>query len=87
MVRVPAEDRKQVATGIDGREYRARGGWFEMPEHHAKAHLQSAGYGRAWQTAGVTGRRQVGYRCTGCGHGSFFTRCGKCGADCEKEGA
>jgi hypothetical protein len=84
-VRVPAEDIKQIATVIDGREYRARAGWFEMPEHHARAHLQSAGYGQSWQTAGVTARRRVGFRCGACGRGSFFKRCGKCGAECIRE--
>lgn len=27
----------------------------------------------------------AGYRCGDCGHGSWFRRCGRCGADCEKE--
>lgn len=83
-MRVPAEDIRQVATVIDGREYRAQAGFFEMPEPHAKAHLASANYGH-WGVPGVTGRRSLGYRCPVCKHGSFFKRCGKCGAECEKE--
>lgn len=85
-MRVPAEDIKQVATVIDGTEYRAQGGFFEMPDRHAKAHLESGNLGRSWNAArGATGRRAVGYRCPVCGHGSFFRRCGKCGTDCERE--
>lgn len=31
------------------------------------------------------GRRDEGYRCTSCGFGSWFRRCSKCGAECERE--
>ena len=85
-MRVPAEDIKQVATVINGTEYRAEGGFFEMPDHHAKAHLESGNLPASWNAArSATGRRSIGYRCPGCGHGSFFKRCGKCGAECERE--
>ena len=83
MARVPAEDRKQVAQVVDGVEYRANRGFFDMPDHHAAAHLASAGYGRAWPVAGVP-RPSAGYRCPECGHGSWFKIC-KCGAECVKE--
>lgn len=85
-MRVPAEDIKQVQTDIDGVRYTAKNGYFEMPERHAKAHLASGNLPKSWNAArGATGRPQVGYRCPGCGHGSFFKRCGKCGADCQRE--
>jgi hypothetical protein len=85
-VRVPAEDIKQVATVIDGREYRAVGGFFDMPDRDARVHLASANYGSSWNAArGATGCRALGYRCPKCKHGSFFKRCGKCGADCKRE--
>ena len=86
-MRVPAEDRRQVQTEINGRRSTARGGFFEMPESDAKVHMRSAGYGASWNVArGATGSRATGYRCTACGFGSFFTRCSRCGTDtCVKE--
>ena len=86
-MRVPAEDRRQVQTEINGRRYTARGGFFEMPESDAKVHMKSAGYGASWNVArGATGAGSVGYRCTLCGFGSFFKRCSRCAADtCIKE--
>ena len=83
---MPAEDIKQVATVIDGHEYRADRGFFDMPDHHAKAHLESGNLPGSWNAArGATGRRAVGYRCPACSHGSFFAVCGKCGTACERE--
>jgi len=82
-MRVPAEDRRQVQTQIDGRLYTARDGFFEMPDRDAKVHMKSAGYGH-WNVAGVV-KPQAGYRCPGCGFGSFFRRCSRCGSECEKE--
>lgn len=85
-MRVPAEDIKQVATVINGTEYRARDGFFDMPDAHAKAHLASGNLPSSWNAAhGATGRRALGYRCPACAHGSFFTVCGKCGSTCERE--
>jgi hypothetical protein len=84
-MRVPAEDRRQVQTEIDGRRYTARGGFFEMPEHDARIHMQSANYGR-WGIAGVP-RPKSGYRCPDCSFGSFFKTCSRCGAECVREGA
>lgn len=31
------------------------------------------------------GRSRGGYRCDGCGFGSFFRHCGRCGGTCTKE--
>lgn len=83
-MRVPAEDRRQVATVIGGREYRARDGFFELPDRAAQAHLAESGYGRSWQTPGVPAPRG-GRRCVDCGFGSFFTVCGRCGGECVPE--
>lgn len=82
-MRVPAEDIKQVATVIDGREYRARNGFFEMPSGDASIHLRSGDYGSSWNAAGVA-RAGSGYRCNECGFGSFFIRCGRCSGTCQK---
>lgn len=85
-MRVPAEDIRQVQTDIGGVRYTARDGFFEMPDAHAKAHLASGNLPASWNAArGATGRRSVGYRCVGCGFGSFFTTCGRCGEDCVRE--
>lgn len=35
--------------------------------------------------ANLGGRPRGGRRCTGCGFGSYFTRCSRCGGTCEKE--
>lgn len=84
MARVPAEDIKQVATTINGREYRARNGFFDMPDRDARIHLKSAEYGSSWNAAGVP-NPGVGFHCEPCNRGSFFIRCGKCGGQCERE--
>jgi hypothetical protein len=83
MVRVAAEDRRQVATAINGREYRARDGYFRMTEADAAAHRRSGNL-PASAAAEPVGRRG-GYRCDGCGFGSFFVTCSRCGASCSRE--
>jgi len=30
-------------------------------------------------------RKGIGYRCPGCGWGSYFTMCSRCGGECERE--
>lgn len=87
-MRVPAEDIKQVETVINGQPYRAKEGFFEMPDSDARLHLKSANMPAAWQAFRGAHRRSTGYRCPKCGFGSFFRRCSRCGTDdCEKEGA
>ena len=82
-MRVRAEDPRQVAQVVNGTEYRARRGYFEMPDHHAKAHLQSANL--PTPSAALPVGRKAGYRCVPCGFGSFFTTCGRCGGPCVRE--
>ena len=82
-MRVAAEDRRQVATVVGGREYRARDGYFDMPDGAAKLHLK-AGELPAPSAALPVGR-QGGYRCAECGFGTFFTTCSRCGGTCERE--
>lgn len=83
-VRVSAEDRRQVATVINGREYRARDGYFTMSEADAKIHRASANLPSP-AASGAVGRR-AGYRCRECGFGTFFTVCSRCGGQCDREG-
>lgn len=85
LVRVRAEDRRQVQAEVNGRRYTQRDGYFHMRPDHAKAHL-AHGNLPAPSAALPVGRRG-GYRCTGCGFGSFFTTCSRCGSPCEREGA
>lgn len=85
LVRTPAEDRRQVATQIGGIEYRARDGYFQMPESHARLHRQSANLPASSPATGPVGR-SVGRRCLACGFGSFFVVCSRCGGQCEREG-
>jgi hypothetical protein len=80
-VRVEAD--RQVAQVVDGYEYRADKGYFDMPDHHAKAHLKASNLPSP-AAAGPVGRK-AGYRCVPCGFGSFFTTCGRCGGPCVRE--
>lgn len=78
-----AEDRKQVATVINGREYRARDGYFMMTDRDAKIHRASANVPTP-AASGPVGRSE-GFRCRDCGFGSFFITCSRCGQQCERE--
>lgn len=83
-VRVLSPDRTCVQVdGLSGRRYAARDGVLHMSPRDAAALVKAGGVNPG--LSGVTGR-SLGYRCPSCAHGSFFKRCGKCGADCEKEG-
>lgn len=85
-MRVGAEDRRQVATVVGGVEYRARDGYFDFGDRadHAQAHMRSGNL--PTPAIGRPARRSVGYVCTGCGRGSYFTSCGSCGGGCVREG-
>lgn len=83
LVRVLAEDRRQVQTDVGGRRYTARDGYFRMRPDHARAHL-TFGNLPTPSAAGPVGRRR-GYRCPSCGFGSFFTTCSRCNGHCERE--
>ncbi len=82
MVRVPAEDIKQVQADINGRRYTANRGWFEMPDADARVHLAAGNL----PTPNMIGAasRAFGYRCKACGFGSYFTTC-RCGGTCVRE--
>lgn len=83
-MRVPAEDIKQVQADINGRRYTADRGFFDMPDRDARIHLRSGNLPLPNMT-GVTARH-LGFRCGGCGFGSFFATCSRCGGSCLKEG-
>lgn len=84
-MRVMAEDARQVETVIDGKLYRARQGFFDIDNpQHAAAHLRSANLPNP-SLSGVTSRA-YGWRCGACGFGALFRICGRCGAECTREG-
>lgn len=83
LVRVPAEDRRQVQTDIDGHRYTQRDGYFHMRPDHARVHLKH-GNQPTPAAAGPVGQA-AGYRCEACGFGSFFTSCSRCGGSCGRE--
>jgi hypothetical protein len=82
MTRVRVEADRQVVQVVNGVEYRANKGYFEMPDHHAKAHLKASNLPTP-SAAGPVGRK-AGYRCVDCGFGSFFIKC-RCGGLCVRE--
>lgn len=69
-----------------GRRYNAtahKGGHFRMTPEDAAAVVKAGG---ALATLGTHAARTVGYRCPGCGFGSFTRACGRCGHEgCERE--
>jgi hypothetical protein len=72
--------RRHYALG--GRKGYERGGLFEMSDAAAKQAVKIGG--AIASLTGVTARA-AGFRCKACGFGSFFRRCSRCGAECERE--
>jgi hypothetical protein len=82
-VRVAAPDAACVEVdGLRGRRYRARGGMYEMPARDGQALVAAGGFVPSMAGTSSTG---LGFRCGGCGFGSYLRRCGRCGAECERE--
>lgn len=82
-MRVAAPDSAvREVDGITGRRYRSRDGVYDMHPRDAAALIKAGGF-----TPNLGGRTSGGYRCTtdGCGFGSFFKTCSRCGGTCEKE--
>lgn len=78
-----ASNCKEIEVG--GRVYRAsRNGLIDMPENAAKYTVALEG-GQWPSLSGVT-RKEFGFRCQGCGFGSFFSACSRCGGECTREG-
>ena len=74
---------RHYARGASAFEGTVRGGVFEMGD--AAARLAVKAGGAIASLAGTT-RRSVGWRCGKCGFGSFLPTCGRCGAECQREG-
>lgn len=85
MKRVVSPDKAlREVDGIGGGiRYRQRpDGTFHVTDRDAKALIQ---YGGFIQPDMGVGKRAEGYRCTGCGFGSWFRKCSRCGGECDKE--
>lgn len=70
-------------AGDGSRKSYEKGGLFRDMSPAALRQLVRAG-GAVASESGTT-RRGIGYRCPGCGFGSFLRRCSKCGTECERE--
>jgi len=78
----PATGTRYYARGGYALEGKVRGGVFEMSDSDAKLAVKAGG---AIASLAGTARRSAGWRCKACGFGSFLKRCGRCGAECERE--
>jgi hypothetical protein len=73
---------RHYARGASAFEGTVRGGVFEMGDAAAKLAVKAGG---AIASLAGTTRRSTGWRCGACGFGSYLPRCGRCGADCQRE--
>jgi hypothetical protein len=65
-----------------GRRYNFRKGITDVSKSDAKAIVREGGF--IPSLSGST-RSRIGFRCTKCGFGSFFTTCSRCGATANPE--
>jgi hypothetical protein len=68
--------------GPSGRRYNFRSGMANVSDRDAKAIVAEGGF--IPSMAGTT-RAGIGYRCTDCGFGCWFTRCSRCGGKAVRE--
>ena len=68
--------------GPTGRTYNFRNGFQDVHPRDAKAIVAEGGF-----IPSMTGTTSagVGYRCTGCGFGTWFTTCSRCGSSATRE--
>lgn len=78
-----ANDVAQV-DGLSGLRYGGNtpGRVFDMTPGDAAAVVKLGG---VLASLSGTTRRRTGYRCGGCGFGSFLRRCSRCGGECARE--
>lgn len=82
-MKVATSDAKCIEiTGPTGRTYNFRNGIQDVHPHDAKAIVREGGF---LPSAIGTTRAGLGYRCTGCGFGSWFSRCSRCGGIAARE--
>lgn len=90
---IVAEGMHQIDSALTGQRYYAqgarafeenvRGGVFEMSDADACLAVRMGG---AITSLAGTARRSTGWRCGVCGFGSYLRSCGRCGAECQREG-
>ena len=80
----PLSGTRYYARGASAFEESVRGGVFEMSDADARLAVKMGG---AIASLAGTARRTTGWRCGACGFGSYLRKCGRCGAECQREGA
>ena len=79
----PLSGTRYYARGSRAFEGSVRGGVFEMSDADARMAVRMGG---AIASLAGTARRSTGWRCIACGFGSYLRKCGRCGAECQREG-
>jgi len=80
-VTVCAPDGAARQVEVGGVRYTSRDGVYQMRPDHARLLRAAGGFVPNLAAGTVRG----GYRCGGCGFGSHFKKCGRCGRECAKE--
>lgn len=83
LVKVRAEDRRQIQADVGGVRYQQHNGYFHMAPEHAAIQRETGNL--PLPSAALPVGRTGGYRCPGCGFGSFFVTCSHCQSQCERE--
>lgn len=82
-MRVASPDKLVVEVdGVTGKRHNFRKGIADVPDRDAKALVKAGGF--IPSMAGTT-RRDIGYRCTKCGFGTWFRKCSRCGGHAKRE--
>lgn len=82
-MKVAAPDRACLEVdGLSGRRHRAQAGFYQMAARDGRALVAAGGF--LPSLAGHT-HSKIGYRCPGCGFGSYFRTCSRCGSTCQRE--
>jgi len=79
---IPPKGMKELAveTSKGTRVLKAgKDGMFHIDNPKLARQLKKEGLGVAGTAGALANASQVGYTCNGCGFGSFFKKCGKCG--------
>lgn len=79
----PLSGTRYYARGARALEGNVRGGVFDMTPADAAMAVRMGG---AIASEAGTARRSLGWRCLACGFGSYLKTCGRCGAECQREG-
>lgn len=76
-MRVPSESKNCVEMQVGNTVYRAKNGYFNVPEKVGRAYLKDIG--EPVPPVGGYARKGHGYHCSRCGFDGWFKKCGKCG--------